>query len=52
MDLPGVNLLADFLSVVDAVRCAVEVQEELQVRNADLPDNRRMEFRTSVNLGT
>jgi adenylate cyclase len=37
--------------VVDAVRCAVEIQKELKTRNADLPENRRMEFRIGVNLG-
>jgi TolB-like protein len=36
---------------VDAVRSAVEIQEELKNRNADLPENRRMEFRIGVNLG-
>jgi len=51
VDAPGDNLLAEFLSVVDAVRCAVEVQEELRVRNAELPENRRMNFRIGVNLG-
>ena len=51
VDAPGDNLLAEFASVVDAVRCAVEVQEELQVRNVDLPDNCRMEFRIGINLG-
>jgi adenylate cyclase len=51
VDSPGDNLLAEFLSVVDAVRCAVEIQEELRVRNAELPENRRMEFRIGVNLG-
>nr|MBC8391210.1 hypothetical protein [Deltaproteobacteria bacterium] len=51
VDSPGDNLLAEFSSVVDAVRCAVEIQEELRVRNADLPDNRRMEFRIGINLG-
>jgi len=51
VDSPGDNLLAEFLSVVDAVRCAVEVQEEFRVRNAELPENRRMEFRIGINLG-
>ena len=51
VDSPGDNLLAEFLSVVDAVRCAVEVQEELRVRNAELPENRKMEFRIGINLG-
>jgi TolB-like protein/class 3 adenylate cyclase/Tfp pilus assembly protein PilF len=51
VDSPGDNLLAGFLSVVDAVRCAVEIQEELRVRNAELPENRRMVFRIGINLG-
>src|SRR5512139_2396138 len=44
VDSPGDNLLAEFASVVDAVRCAVEIQKELKTGNAELPDNRRMEF--------
>ncbi len=51
VDSPGDNLLAEFGSVVDAVRCAVEIQEELKVRNDELPENRRMEFRIGINLG-
>jgi len=51
VDAPGDNLLAEFASVVDAVECAVEIQKELKVRNADLPENRRMEFRIGINLG-
>jgi adenylate cyclase len=51
VDSPGDNLLAEFSSVVDAVRCAVEIQEELRVRNAELPDTKRMQFRIGINLG-
>jgi pimeloyl-ACP methyl ester carboxylesterase len=51
VDAPGDNVLAEFASVVDAVRCAVEIQKELKARNADLSENRRMEFRIGVNLG-
>ncbi len=51
VDSPGDNVLAEFSSVVDAVQCAVAVQQEIQTRNAELPDNRRMEFRIGVNLG-
>ena len=51
VDSPGDNLLAEFGSVVDAVRCAVEIQEELRVRNTELPENRKMAFRIGVNLG-
>jgi adenylate cyclase len=52
VDSPGDNVLAEFASVVDAVECPVEVQKELKSKNADLPENRRMEFRVGVNLGT
>ncbi len=51
VDSPGDNVLAEFVSVVDAVQCAVAVQKELKTRNADLPESRRMEFRIGVNLG-
>ena len=51
VDSPGDNILAEFASVVDAVQCAVAVQKEFQARNAELPENRRMEFRIGINLG-
>jgi len=51
LDSPGDNLLAEFASVVDAVQCAVSVQKEFQARNAELPEDRRMEFRIGINLG-
>jgi adenylate cyclase len=51
VDAPGDNLLAEFGSVVDAVECAVGIQKESRIRNAELPENRRMEFRIGVNLG-
>jgi len=51
VDAKGDNLLAEFGSVVDAVRCAVEIQGELGRRNAELPEHRKMEFRIGVNLG-
>ena len=51
VDSPGDNLLAEFGSVVDAVNCSVEVQQELSERNEELPNNRRMEFRIGINLG-
>ncbi len=51
VDSPGDNLLAEFASVVDAVRCAVEIQHELKTKNAELPENRRMQFRIGINLG-
>ena len=51
VDSPGDNVLAEFSSVVDAVQCAVAVQNEFQTRNAELAENRRMEFRIGINLG-
>src|SRR5713226_4228106 len=51
VDSPGDNLLAEFASVVDAVQGAVEIQQELKTRNADLPPSRKMEFRIGINLG-
>src|SRR5512136_2286914 len=47
----GDSLLAEFASVVDAVRCAVGIQEELKDRNKELSEDRRMDFRIGVNLG-
>jgi adenylate cyclase len=51
VDTPGDNVLAEFASVVDAVQCAVDVQRELQARNAELPPSRQMRFRIGINLG-
>ena len=51
IDSPGDNILAEFASVVDAVQCAVAAQNEFKEWNANLPENRRMEFRIGVNLG-
>ena len=51
VDSPGDNLLAEFPSVVGAVQCAVDVQNEFQTRNAKLAENRRMAFRIGINLG-
>ena len=51
VDAKGDNVLAEFRSVVDAVRCSSEVQKELRDRNADLPEHRQMAFRIGVNLG-
>ena len=47
----GDSLLAEFISVVDAVQCAVEVQKELKARNAELSEDRKVEFRIGINLG-
>jgi adenylate cyclase len=51
VDSTGDNLMAEFASVVDAVECSVEIQKELKTRNAELSENRRMEFRIGINLG-
>ena len=48
---PGDNVLAEFASVVDAVQCGVAVQKEIETRNTELPENRRMRFRIGINLG-
>src|SRR5215472_9248194 len=47
----GDGLLSEFASVVDAVRCAVEVQREIAARNAGVPAGRRIDFRIGINLG-
>jgi adenylate cyclase len=47
----GDGLLAEFSSVVDAVRCAVEVQRGMAERNAAVPQERRIEFRIGINVG-
>jgi adenylate cyclase len=51
VDTAGDSVLAEFASVVDAVQCAVEIQQVLRAKNAMLPENRRMEFRIGINLG-
>jgi adenylate cyclase len=51
VDATGDNLMAEFASVVDAVQCAVEIQQVLRAKNALLPETRRMEFRIGINLG-
>ena len=51
IDSPGDNMLSEFASVVDAVQCAVAIQKELNSRNAELPENRKMRFRIGINLG-
>ncbi len=51
VDAKGDAILAEFASVVDAVNSAVEIQRELAERNAELPDDRRMDFRIGINLG-
>ncbi len=47
----GDSVLAEFGSPVEAVRCAVEIQDALRTRNDSLPQERRLQFRVGVNLG-
>ena len=51
LDSTGDNLLGEFVSVVDAVQCAVAVQKEIKARNDELTESRRMQFRIGINLG-
>jgi adenylate cyclase len=51
VDTPGDNVLAEFRSAVEAVESAVAIQETLRTRNAELPEDRRLEFRIGVNVG-
>ena len=48
---PGDNLLAEFASAVDAVQSAIEIQRALKVKNTELPDQRKMEYRIGLNVG-
>ena len=47
----GDGILVEFASVVDAVRCAVEVQRGMATRNAEMPQDKRVEFRVGINVG-
>lgn len=47
----GDSILIEFSSVVEAMRCVIDVQREMAVRNDDVPPDRRIEFRIGVNLG-
>ena len=51
VDSPGDNVFAEFASVVDALKCAVQTQSKITERNDNLPENREMKFRIGVNLG-
>ncbi len=51
VDAPGDNLLAEFVSVVDAVQCAVEIQREIAECNEEPSQECKMTFRIGVNLG-
>ena len=47
----GDSVVAEFGSAVEAVRCAISIQEELAVRNAELSDDRKLRFRIGINVG-
>jgi adenylate cyclase len=47
----GDGVLAEFASVVNAVQCAVELQHAMAERNADIPQEKRIEFRIGINVG-
>ena len=47
----GDGVVAEFPSIVEAVRCAVEIQNEIAERNVSVPEDGRMQFRIGVNLG-
>jgi adenylate cyclase len=47
----GDGLLAEFASVVDALRCAMEIQRGMLGCNADVPEEKRIEFRVGINVG-
>jgi TolB-like protein len=51
IDTAGDSILAEFSSPVEAVRCALDIQNDLSLRNAELPEQRRMLFRIGINLG-
>src|ERR1700720_553035 len=47
----GDAVIAEFASVVEAVQCAVEIQQEISNQESDAPDAARMQFRNRLNLG-
>jgi len=47
----GDGMLVEFVSVVDAVRCAVDIQRNMVERNAEVPTERRIQFRVGINVG-
>jgi adenylate cyclase len=49
--LMGDGILAEFPSAVEAVQCAVQIQQKMAERNADLPEDRRITFRIGINIG-
>jgi len=51
VDAPGDNLLAEFASALDAVNSAVEIQNAISAKNAELSDHPQMQFRIGINIG-
>ena len=49
--LLGDGILAEFVSAVDAVRCAVEIQKAMPARSANVPEDQRVRFRVGINVG-
>ncbi len=49
--LMGDGALVEFASVIDAVECAAAIQQRMNERNAEVPENRRIEFRIGINIG-
>ena len=47
----GDAVLADFSTVAEALTCAVDVQRDIEVRNHNVPENRKLQFRIGINLG-
>jgi adenylate cyclase len=47
----GDGALVEFASVIDAVRCAIDIQQTVTERNASSPEKRRLEFRIGINVG-
>ena len=47
----GDGMLVEFVSVVDAVRCAVDIQRGMAERNANVPADKRIQFRVGINVG-
>jgi len=43
--------LVEFASTVDAVRCAIDIQRAMPARNADIPADKKIEFRIGINVG-
>jgi class 3 adenylate cyclase len=51
VDSPGDNILGEFASAVEALRCAVKLQQHLKARNERIPEDRRMDLRIGIHLG-